>query len=125
MNVEALEKLETEGVKIYPRPSALRIIRDKILQKQFYKENDIPSAAFRITEKREDLKKFSDFLPAVHKLASGGYDGRGVQILLSEKDLHLGFDQPSVLEKKVDIHKEISQIVAINASRTNCSLSSG
>jgi len=114
VNVEALEKLESEGVKIYPKPAALRIIRDKILQKQFYKENGIPSAAFRITEKREDLKKISDFLPAVHKLSSGGYDGRGVQILSAEKDLSLGFDQPSVLEKKVDIQKEISQIVAIN-----------
>jgi 5-(carboxyamino)imidazole ribonucleotide synthase len=114
VNVEALEKLEAEGVKVYPSPSALRIIRDKILQKQFYKENDIPSAAFRITEKRDDLKKFTDFLPAVHKLASGGYDGRGVQVLSSEKELHLAFDEPSVLEKKVDIHKEISQIVAIN-----------
>jgi 5-(carboxyamino)imidazole ribonucleotide synthase len=116
VNVEALEKLEAEGIKIYPRPSALRIIRDKILQKQFYKENEIPSSAFRITERREDLKKFSDFLPAVHKLASGGYDGRGVQILTGEKDIHLGFDQPSVLEKMVDIKKEISQIVAINTA---------
>jgi 5-(carboxyamino)imidazole ribonucleotide synthase len=116
VNVEALEKLEAEGVKIFPRPSALRILRDKILQKQFYKENEIPSAAFRITEKRDDLKKFSDFLPAVHKLASGGYDGRGVQFLTGEKDFQLGFDQPSVLEKKVNIHKEISQIVAINAA---------
>src|SRR5450432_2990157 len=95
VNVEALEKLETEGVKVYPSPSALRIIRDKILQKQFYKENDIPSAAFRITEKRDDLKKFTDFLPAVHKLASGGYDGRGVQVLSGEKELHLAFDEPS------------------------------
>jgi 5-(carboxyamino)imidazole ribonucleotide synthase len=114
VNVEALEKLEGEGVKIYPRPAALRIIRDKILQKQFYKENDIPSPAFRITEKRDDLKRFSDFFPAVHKLSSGGYDGRGIQMLENEKDLHLGFDQPSILEKKVEIHKEISQIVAIN-----------
>jgi 5-(carboxyamino)imidazole ribonucleotide synthase len=116
VNVEALEQLETEGVKIYPRPSALRILRDKIMQKQFYKENEIPSSTFRITEKRDDLKKFSDFFPAVHKLASGGYDGRGVQLLSGTQDMHLGFDQPSVLEKKVDIHKEISQIVAINAT---------
>jgi len=116
VNVEALEKLESEGIKIYPRPSALRIIRDKILQKKFYKENDIPSSAFRITEKKDDLSLFSDFLPAVHKISSGGYDGRGIQILTSSKDLHLGFDQPSILEKRVDIHKEISQIVAINSS---------
>jgi len=116
VNVEALEQLEAEGVKIYPKPSALRIIRDKILQKQFYKENDIPTSAFRITEKKEDLKKYTDLFPAVHKLAWGGYDGRGVQILNGEKEMHLGFDQPAVLEKKVDIHKEISQIVAINSN---------
>lgn len=115
VNVEALEKLEAEGIKIFPNPAALRTIRDKILQKQFYRENDIPSPAFRITSVREDLKKFDDFFPAVHKLSAGGYDGRGVQYL-NGKDLHLGFDQPSVLEKKVDIHKEISQIVAINAA---------
>ena len=114
VNVDALEKLESEGVKIYPSPSALRIIRNKVLQKQFYKENDIPSAAFRIIEKREDLKKYFDFIPAVQKLASGGYDGRGVQVLTNEREFHLGFDEPSVLEKKVEIHKEISQIVAIS-----------
>jgi len=116
VNVEALEKLEMEGVKVYPKPSALRIIRDKILQKQFYKENEIPTSAFRITERREDLRKHTDFFPGVHKLASGGYDGRGVQILNSEKEMSLAFDQPSVLEKKVDIHKEVSQIVAMNAA---------
>ncbi|HLA57784.1 MAG TPA: ATP-grasp domain-containing protein, partial [Puia sp.] len=115
-NVEALEKLETEGVKIYPKPSALRIIRNKILQKQFYKENEIPTSAFRVTERRDDLRKYPDFFPAVHKLASGGYDGRGVQVLNGEKEYQLAFDQPSVLEKKVDIHKEVSQIVAINAA---------
>ena len=114
VNVEALEKLEAEGVKIFPRPSALRIIRDKILQKQFYKENEIPTSAFRITEKRDDLKKFTDIFPAVHKLASGGYDGRGVQVIENARELNLGFDQPSILEKKVNIQKEISQIVAIN-----------
>ncbi len=116
VNVEALEKLESEGIKVYPSPSALRIIRNKVLQKQFYKENDIPTASFRITEKKFDLDKHSDFLPAVHKLASGGYDGRGVQVLTNEKEIHLGFDESAVLEKKIDIHKEISQIVAINAN---------
>ena len=116
VNVDALERLEAEGVKIYPRPSALRIIREKSRQKQFYKENDIPTSAFRITRNRDDLQGFRDFLPAVHKISSGGYDGRGIQILNSIQDLHLGFDQPSVLEKKVDVLKEISQIVAINAA---------
>jgi 5-(carboxyamino)imidazole ribonucleotide synthase len=74
-NEDALEKLETEGVKIYPRPSALRIIKNKILQKQFYKDNQLPTADFIITENLQGLKHNENFLPAVHKLALGGYDG--------------------------------------------------
>jgi 5-(carboxyamino)imidazole ribonucleotide synthase len=33
VNEDALEKLESEGVRIYPKPSALRIIKNKIAQK--------------------------------------------------------------------------------------------
>src|SRR5882672_10894939 len=73
VNVDALEKLESEGVKIYPRPAALRIIKDKVLQKQFYKEHQIPTSPFVITNNLDDLKKNEAFLPAVHKLATGGY----------------------------------------------------
>lgn len=114
VNVDALEKLESEGVKIYPAPSALRIIRDKIRQKQFYKENNIPTSPFYITQNRGDLQHHDDFLPAVHKVGSGGYDGRGVQVINDTRDFEKGFDTPSVLERKVNIHKEISQIIAID-----------
>lgn len=115
VNVDALERLESEGLKIYPAPSALRIIRDKIRQKQFYKENDIPTSPFYVTQNRDDLPKYDEFLPAVHKVGSGGYDGRGVQVIADARDFARGFDTPSVLERKVNIHKEISQIIAINS----------
>jgi 5-(carboxyamino)imidazole ribonucleotide synthase len=114
VNVDALEKLEKEGVKIYPKPSALRIIKNKITQKQFYKEAEIPTAAFVITQNLADLKKHEDIIPAVHKIGMGGYDGRGVQVIKTKEDLAKGFDAPGVLEKLVTIQKEIAQIVAIN-----------
>src|SRR6202000_2072918 len=44
VNEDALEKLEAEGVKIYPKPSALKTIKDKITQKQLYAEHSIPTA---------------------------------------------------------------------------------
>jgi len=115
VNVDALEKLEAEGVKVYPRPSAIRTIKNKILQKQFYKENEIPSASFVITENKSDLLKHISFLPAVHKMAEGGYDGKGVQIIASEKEIELGFNVPSVLEQKIKIVTEIALIVGMNA----------
>ena len=113
VNEAALEKLEAEGVKIYPRPAALKIIKNKILQKQFYQEHEIPTAPFTITQNLEELKQKADFIPAVHKIGMGGYDGRGVQMLRSEKDLDKGFKEPAVLEKIISIEKEISHIVAI------------
>ena len=114
VNEDALEKLESEGVKIYPRPSALKIIKNKISQKQFYKDHEIPTPAFVITENINALQSHENFLPAVHKIAMGGYDGRGVQIVRAKEDIAKGFDAPSVLEKMVNIDKEISLIVAIN-----------
>src|ERR1043165_3542505 len=43
VNVEALEQLEAEGVKVYPKPAAIKIINNKILQKEFYYTHQIPS----------------------------------------------------------------------------------
>lgn len=113
INIEALKKLESEGVKVYPRPEALQIIKNKIDQKNFYKENDIPTSPFVITSKKQELDKHLHLLPAAHKLAVGGYDGRGVQLLKEKKDLDKAFDEAAVLEKLVDIKKEISIIVAM------------
>jgi len=115
VNEDALEKLESEGVKVYPKPSALRTIKNKILQKQFYAANSIPTSEFVITQNREELRGKTEFLPAVHKIGMGGYDGRGVQVIRNRDEMDKGFDAPGVLEKLVNIDKEIAQIVAINA----------
>lgn len=114
VNDDALSALEAEGVKVYPNVKTLRTIKDKAEQKQFYARHDIPTAEFIITRSLEELKKQDAFLPAVHKLAKGGYDGRGVQIISSADDLKLGFDVPAVLEKKINIHKEIALMAAVN-----------
>lgn len=111
--------MEAEGVKVYPRPEPLEIIKNKSDQKKFYKENDIPTSPFVITTKKEELDKHLDLLPAAHKLAMGGYDGRGVQLLKTEKDLDKAFDEEAVLEKLVNIKKEISIIVAMNEDGKN------
>jgi 5-(carboxyamino)imidazole ribonucleotide synthase len=114
VNEDALEKLEAEGVLIYPKPSALRIIKNKILQKQFYQLHQIPTSEFIITQNLLDLQQQSAFLPAVHKLAKGGYDGRGVQLIKKEEDLSKGFDALAILEKMVHIKKEIAVMIAVN-----------
>lgn len=113
VNIEALEALEKEGVRIVPRPAALRTIKNKIRQKEFYAAHSIPSPAFTITQNITEVRSLTEYLPAVHKIAEGGYDGRGVQVLATVADIEKGFDEPSVLEKKVDINKEIAVIVGV------------
>lgn len=117
VNIEALEKLESEGKRIFPKPSVLRTIKNKILQKQYYKQHDIPSPAFVITQNREEVRNQISFLPAVHKIGEGGYDGKGVQLLHAESDIEKAFDAPGVLEKMVRIGKEIAITVAINEKK--------
>ncbi len=114
VNEAALEKLEEEGVQILPKPAALKIIKNKILQKQFYKTQEIPTSEFIVTACRADLEKLTDFLPAAHKIGMGGYDGKGVELLRTSQDILRGFDAPAVLEKLVAIKKEIAVIIAVS-----------
>jgi len=116
VSVEALEELEKQGKKIFPQPNVLRIIRDKGIQKQFYIDNNIPTAEFLLLNDKNELELVSDYLPAVQKMRTGGYDGKGVQVLRTERDYQKAFDVPSILEKMIPFEKEISVIVARNPS---------
>ena len=114
VNVEALRQLESDGVKVYPSPDVLEIVKDKGLQKQFYADNDIATSSFFLVENAAELATKTAELPVMQKLRTGGYDGRGVQALKTANDLKTAFDAPSVLEKFVDFEKEISVIIARN-----------
>lgn len=112
VNTAALKELAKKGKKVFPQPEVIELIQDKRLQKEFYKKNGVPTADFLLTENKSDIPE--SFLPAVHKLGKGGYDGQGVQILRSVNDLGKAFDAPGVLEKLVDFEKEIAVIVSRN-----------
>jgi len=114
VNTEALQKLAEEGKEVFPQPHIIKMIQDKRLQKQFYKEKGIPTADFILTEDKTDVIRNASFLPAVNKLGREGYDGRGVQILRNESDLEKAFEAPGLLEKLIDFDKEIAVIVAKN-----------
>jgi 5-(carboxyamino)imidazole ribonucleotide synthase len=116
VNIEALEELERQGIKVFPQPSVLKIIKDKGLQKKFYTDNNIPTAEYRLVENNKTAIENADFLPFFQKLRTGGYDGKGVRKVTMVEDLINGFNAPTVLEKFVDFDKELSVIVARNES---------
>lgn len=114
VNVEALEALEEEGVIVYPQSRVIRLIQDKGLQKQFFKQNDIPTSAFQFISNKESLKGANLTIPYVQKLRKDGYDGKGVKMIRTEEDLASAFAEPSIIEELVDFEKEIAVIVARN-----------
>ena len=120
VNTDALRTLEKQGVKVYPQPHILELIRDKGLQKQFYLDNGIPTAPFVYCE--ASLPPENPFgYPVVHKLRTGGYDGKGVNIIQEASQLSTSFIEPSIFEACIPFIKELSVIVARNeAGQTRC-----
>ncbi|UTW60701.1 5-(carboxyamino)imidazole ribonucleotide synthase [bacterium SCSIO 12741] len=114
VNVQALKDLRDSGVKVFPQPEVLEIIKDKGKQKLFYQENGIPSADFFLVDDKAGMAELAHEMPFMQKARTGGYDGKGVTPVRNEEEMNQGFDCPSVLEKFVDFEKELSVIVARN-----------
>ena len=116
INIEALLQLKADGFKVVPDPKVLALIQDKGLQKEFYQKHNIPTSPFACYEDSDAITKAVEenvfTYPFVQKLRKGGYDGHGVALIHSEEDRLL--DGASMLEKKVEIDKEIAVIVARN-----------
>jgi 5-(carboxyamino)imidazole ribonucleotide synthase len=112
VNVEALVALKRMGKTVIPDPDVLRIIKDKGLQKEFYRSHGIPSAPYAlVNNKQEMLEGFSSLAPAFLKTRSGGYDGKGVMAIRSAADIERAFDGPCLLEQGVDIAMELAVLV--------------
>lgn len=114
VNIKALYELERRGVKVFPQPRVLEIIKDKGLQKQFYKKNNIPTSDFELLPANPNKSELALKIPFVQKLRTGGYDGKGVEVIKSESDLENAFKEPSIAEELVPFAKELSVIVARN-----------
>ncbi len=113
---EGLRLLKKHGIGVFPDPDHLDLIKDKGTQKEFYRQAELETAPFEQIEGKNDLRRFTSFFPAVQKTRTQGYDGKGVYMIHSEKDVENAFDTPSVLEKKADILQEFSIIGARNVS---------
>ena len=119
VNVDALEKLEDEGLTVYPPTKALRIIQNKAQQKLFYVDKGIPTAEFhRFAYKSEIEDSIAnggmDF-PFIWKAARFGYDGQGVKVVRKLDDLKDLPDGECIAEEMIDFKNELAVIVARGA----------
>ncbi len=120
VNIEALEALEKEGKKVYPSSKTLRNIQDKGVQKKFYDTHKIPTAPFSVFETILQVKKAVTSgelkLPFVWKSCTGGYDGKGVQVIKNSQTLDVLPDCPCITEDLVAFKNELAVIVVRNPS---------
>jgi 5-(carboxyamino)imidazole ribonucleotide synthase len=120
VNIEALEKLESEGIKVFPSPKTLKAIQNKGKQKDFYVENDIPTSKHLrfvdLADLKNALEKDELEFPFVWKCAEFGYDGNGVKIVRSTLDLINLPDVECIAEDMVPFKNELAVIVCRNPS---------
>jgi len=118
-NSDVLKKLEG-NTEINPSPETLRIIQDKLLQKQFLKENDIPIAEFKKIDDKDELNQMIEQmgLPLLLKTRRDAYDGRGNYKINSKDEIDDALDlfkgKTLMVEKFVNFQKEVSVIAARN-----------
>ena len=120
INIDALDRLEREGLSIYPTPKSIRIIQNKATQKNFYKDKNIPTAPFFHYAYLEELKhSFHNSIiefPFVWKAARFGYDGTGVKIVRTFEDIENLPQGECIVEKLIPFKNELAVIVARNSN---------
>ncbi len=120
VNLTALEKLEKEGLKVFPPTRALRIIQNKAKQKLFYVDNNIPTADFQRfaykSEIEDSVANGGLKFPFIWKAAQFGYDGQGVKVVRKLEDLNGLPAGECITEEMVDFKNELAVIVARSAS---------
>ena len=110
--INILKQIEKEK-KVLPKPKINKIIQNRKLEKSFVNELGIATTKWAFVEKGEDVTKNSNLLPGILKTNTLGYDGQGQFVLKSLADVKKDwcFTADYILEKKVNLKKEISVII--------------
>jgi 5-(carboxyamino)imidazole ribonucleotide synthase len=120
VNLEALEALEEQGKKVYPSPKTLRLIKNKGNQKDFYIQNNIPTAPYKrfatLEALKSEVENGSVNLPFVWKATEGGYDGNGVKVVRKAEVLNTLPQTECIAEMMIPFKNELAVIVARSAS---------
>jgi len=113
---DVLEAVEDEtGTPVHPKPETLRMIQDKLRQKEALQEAGIPVPAFEAVGSPAELRDTLDELgyPAMLKAREGGYDGRGNALVESSEDVESAFEAiqgPAMVEEFVEYDRELAVI---------------
>ena len=111
--VDFLNLIQREK-KVLPSPKINKIAQNRKLEKTFVNELGIKTTDWVSIKSAKDIKKNQHLLPGILKSNTLGYDGKGQFVLNSLDDIKKDwcFTNDYILEKKVDLKKEISVVIA-------------
>lgn len=118
IDTKLLEKIAGLGTSVNPAPATIAMIQDKLAQKQFLQQANIPVAPFTaIQDQRSAEQALRDFGgKMLIKTRRGAYDGHGNMVVSSPADIKQAFeafgDQSLYAEKFVPFVKELAVMVA-------------
>ncbi|MAW17394.1 MAG: 5-(carboxyamino)imidazole ribonucleotide synthase [Candidatus Pelagibacter sp. TMED272] len=110
--IKILKKID-EKRKVFPRPDINQIVQNRKLEKTFINELGIQTTKWSFIESVEDIKINEHLLPGILKSNTLGYDGHGQFVLNTLADIKKDwcFTADYILEKKLDLKKEISVVI--------------
>ena len=110
--IDILKQIEKEK-KVLPKPEINKIIQNRKLEKSFVNDLGVATTKWAFIAKADDVTKHSNLLPGILKTNTLGYDGHGQFVLNSLNDVKKDwcFTADYILEKKVNLKKEISVII--------------
>jgi len=119
-SVQYIEKYR----KVFPSSKVLSISQNRILEKEFFENNKIPVAEFKLVNSEKDIIKFCEnfSFPVVIKTVTEGYDGKGQKIIKNFDDISSSFTEISksgkeiIIEKFINFDKEVSVVCSRDLS---------
>ena len=109
---EILTKIN-ETKTVLPSPEINKLIQNRLTEKEFLNKNNITTTQFESIKNIDDLMLNERLVPGLLKTCTLGYDGKGQYKVNNLDDIGENFDfsKGYILEKLVNLKKEISVIV--------------
>jgi len=110
---ETLNKIN-EVKKVLPKPSINKIIQHRLYEKNFINKCNFKTTLYDSVKNDKELKSKTNFIPGIIKTCTLGYDGKGQYKINSLDELgkiNLKYNQEYIIEKFINLKKEISVIV--------------
>jgi 5-(carboxyamino)imidazole ribonucleotide synthase len=109
--VNTLKKIQ-KIKPVYPDPEINSIVQNRFKEKNFINKHKAKTTNFKLIKSKNDLNEIDQLIPGILKTTTLGYDGKGQFVINSLNDLkNLKIDCEYILEKKINLKKEISNIL--------------